>query len=629
MVVEVGEADVLGFGVGEGDGGAGGFGEGEDVFADFAEGFAIGADGDGDGFGGADLGSAEDDEIQHARLLEVDGDVLRELVGVAGGVAVRREGGPGAVSEAGVPAVGVFVAAGPGAAFSKIVAEVGIDGPVGVEGGGGQAVAIHEVGDGELAPREAGPTRLRDLRGGEHDAVAIDFGLGGLEKAIAAGDLEMRERFAIACGEAAGGVVELHTDGGAFDAVAGVERTAGVDVGLAVGLCHGPEREAAGDFFFLRGMDVRHLADVADDGHAGVRDVEALCLRLPELREDLRLLSAVLEGGDLHEVERQLGLLEHAAPGGEQGLFLVGINEAFIVVRLALIPDGAAEGEGHERMDHGMVERGGRAGVGGECLRLAGHGGHGLIFLQRGLHGLLPLRDGGEVLFMRGAIRLAAGQVRADIGDEVLQLRHGIKAINARPRLDTCAAPSALNDADGHFELLVQFQAEVITDRRKASGCLWRAAIPFRGHIVLRRERGRFWHLDEAQIRMRGVRDVGLRVGLHLHFPLHVRLAGGEPHLADQNVLHAHVARLEHLRLRVCGHGFELHHPLAARIGFRGLLLSRELHDDFLTGRGFAPNRHRFVPLKHHVVGEDGGKLHRSMCGRSEQEEIEERLHGQ
>lgn len=83
-------------------------GEGEDMFADFAEGLAIGADGDGDGFRGADLGGTDEDQIQRARLLELDGDVLGELLGVAGGVAVRREGGPGAVGEAGVPAVGGF-----------------------------------------------------------------------------------------------------------------------------------------------------------------------------------------------------------------------------------------------------------------------------------------------------------------------------------------------------------------------------------------------------------------------------------------------------------------------------------------------------------------------------------------
>ena len=211
---------------------------------------------------------------------------------------------------------------------------------------------------------------------------------------------------------------------------------------------------------------------------------------------------------------------------------------------------------------------------------------------------------------MRGAIRIAAGQLRADIGDEVLQLRHGIKTLDAGPRLDACAAPGALDDADGHFELLMQSQAEVVTDGGKRGRALRCAAFPFRGHIVLRRERGRFRHLDEAEVRMRGVRDVGLRVGLHLHFPLHVRLAGGEPHFADQHVLHAHIARLQHLWLRIRGHGIELHHPFAARIGLRGLLLPRELDDDLLTGRGLAPNRHRFVPLEHHVVGEDGRQPH-------------------
>lgn len=129
---------------------------------------------------------------------------------------------------------------------------------------------------------------------------------------------------------------------------------------------------------------------------------------------------------------------------------------------------------------------------------------------------------------------------------------------------------------------------------------------------------------------MRGVWDVGLRVGLHLHFPLHVRLAGGEPHFADEHVLHAHVARLQHLRLRIGGHGIELHHPLAARVGFGGLFLPGKLDHDLLTRRGLAPNRHRFVPLEHHVIGEDGGELHRGMRGGKNGEEREEgeRFHG-
>ena len=59
---------------GEGDGGAGGFGEGEGVLADFAEGLAIGAAGDGDGFRGADLRCAEPDEIQSLRLQREEGE---------------------------------------------------------------------------------------------------------------------------------------------------------------------------------------------------------------------------------------------------------------------------------------------------------------------------------------------------------------------------------------------------------------------------------------------------------------------------------------------------------------------------------------------------------------------------
>ena len=277
------------------------------------------------------------------------------------------------------------------------------------------------------------------------------------------------------------------------------------------------ERQTLADRFLLRRMDIIGISNVGGHGHGGVLNFrKGKKLRFADFRR------LTFERGDLHEVERQLRLLEDAAPRSEQRFFLVGVNEAFVVVRLALIPDRTAEGEGHERMDHGIVERGGRASTGSERLRLAGDGGHGLFFLQGGLHGLLPLRDGSEVFFMRDAIRVAAGQLRAHIGDEVFQLRHGIKALEARPWLDACAAPGGVDETHRHLQHLMQMPAKVVGHGGKLAGVRGVGLLPAAFHI-----RGRFHgcgtlDIEHADLREVGSSDLLLCIRRLADGPLHV-----------------------------------------------------------------------------------------------------------
>ena len=329
---------------------------------------------------------------------------------------------------------------------------------------------------------------------------------------------------AIAGGEPGGGVVELHTDGGAFDGVAGIERATGVHVAAAIGFGESPEGESSGDFLLVGGMDIRDFADIRNDGHSGMRDAQALALRLPELGQDFGVFLSILERGDLNEVERQFGLLESGAPRSQQGFLFIRVDKALIVIGLALIPNGTPNCEGHQGMDHGVVKRGGGACTGIKSGWLGGERGYGLFVLQGRAGCLRPGFDSGEVLLLFAAVGGTAWELGLDISGKLLQLRHLIEARLARPRFNASAAPGALNDADWNIELRMQFESKVVTDGREAGDTLGSAGRPESGNVVLWGERNRFGDLDDTQIRMCGVRNVGFGIRLHLHFPFHVGL---------------------------------------------------------------------------------------------------------
>src|ERR1022692_260828 len=98
-------------------------------------------------------------------------------------------------------------------------------------------------------------------------------------------------------------------------------------------------------------MDVLEVPDVGNDGHAGVGHCLCRRLRLPELTDYLRIATVVV-GCNLDIVEREITLAPHLTPAANQGLHVFRIQHPLGAVRLALIPDRSAQGEGLQWMDH-------------------------------------------------------------------------------------------------------------------------------------------------------------------------------------------------------------------------------------------------------------------------------------
>ena len=140
-------------------------------------------------------------------------------------------------------------------------------------------------------------------------------------------------------------MVETQANLAAFDSHRFVEG-AGVDeVFLAVVLGESPEREALPNALLVGGMQPVGVADVRDDGHAGVGNGQSGGLGFPELGESAFHAAAVAIGGDLHEVEGGVGAEEDVAPGLDERLHFVEVAHAVAVVLLALVPGDATDGE--------------------------------------------------------------------------------------------------------------------------------------------------------------------------------------------------------------------------------------------------------------------------------------------
>ena len=114
-----------------------------------------------------------------------------------------------------------------------------------------------------------------------------------------------------------------------------------------------------------------------------------------------------------------------------------------------------------------------------------------------------------------------------------------------------------------------------------------------------------------------------LGVGGFVEGPLHVRLAGAQPYLADKDVgednfvLATHV---QNLRRFVRRKRVERHPPLSARIGGGGLLLPRESDRDNFPRCRLAPHGQRKVALQHHVVTENTRHGQLGESGRDRQQ---------
>ena len=101
------------------------------------------------------------------------------------------------------------------------------------------------------------------------------------------------------------------------------------------------------------------MADVRDDGHAGVGNVQSGGLGFPELGESAFHAAAVVIGGDLHEVKGGVGAEEDVAPGLDESLHFVEVEHAVAVVLLALVPGDATDGERDQGVNHRVVKKGG------------------------------------------------------------------------------------------------------------------------------------------------------------------------------------------------------------------------------------------------------------------------------
>ena len=99
------------------------------------------------------------------------------------------------------------------------------------------------------------------------------------------------------------------------------------------------------------------MADVRDDGHAGVGNVQSGGLGFPELGESAFHAAAVVIGGNLHEVEGGVGAEEDVAPGLDEGLHFVEVEHAVAVVLLALVPGDAADGERDNGVNHRVIKK--------------------------------------------------------------------------------------------------------------------------------------------------------------------------------------------------------------------------------------------------------------------------------
>ena len=140
------------------------------------------------------------------------------------------------------------------------------------------------------------------------------------------------------------------------------------------------------------------------------------------------------------------------------------------------------------------------------------------------------------------------------------------------------------------------------------------ADLPGRVHVLIGSALLHLGNMKEANTRI-------LRRANHIaafssrpHGPLHIRLAGTDPDVANENVLQddAAVLPLDLQLLAPLLGGLELLEsdaPVALVVRLDGFLRAAEAHRDLFTRLSPAPDRHRHVALEHHVAAEDAGQL--------------------
>ena len=190
---------------------------------------------------------------------------------------------------------------------------------------------------------------------------------------------------------------------------------------------------------------------------------------------------------------------------------------------------------------------------------------------------------------------------------ERLQLLVGGELVALHPGLGGAAAPGVIDQADRHAERLVELPAEEIADGRKIAHRVGRAGGPLAVEVPLWLLRAHLRHRDQADVgKLCGrLLEVGV-VGV-VDAPLHVRLAGTDPDLADEHVVERdRVLALdgERVRAAVFLHGIEEHVPHAVGAGGGRVGLAAERYRDRLARISLAPDFVLDALLEHHVVAE-------------------------
>lgn len=170
-----------------------------------------------------------------------------------------------------------------------------------------------------------------------------------------------------------------------------------------------------------------------------------------------------------------------------------------------------------------------------------------------------------------------------------------------------------MDDADGDFQIFHQFFPKKVADGGEPLGGFRGGGGPlgvesFEAGVV---ERARC--LKNPQQRHWAGGGDGFVLGTGLgDRPLHVRLAAGEPHLADEQVgdFDRRQACLSHAQgaaIRAGLHGWELGEPTSVRVCRCGLSLAGEGNRHLLAGAGLAPDGDGFFPLQDSARLEEGG----------------------
>jgi len=152
-------------------------------------------------------------------------------------------------------------------------------------------------------------------------------------------------------------VVKADANSTAFNLVALIQRTAGNNFLAAVIAIQGPAGETQTDVMLIGGM-LFLGTNVQGHSHAGIIDGERIDLRLtdrsPAIAAGRLIADRLTDGGKLHKVEREVTLLPQFAPAFDETLHLEQITLSVLYISLALIPQCAAHGVTHQRLNLGF-----------------------------------------------------------------------------------------------------------------------------------------------------------------------------------------------------------------------------------------------------------------------------------